>query len=53
MEDALAELLRANLPGFTSGMNKTLFAPGGPLSTFGNKGVLAEAMELIYPAIDD
>lgn len=50
IEDALAELLRANLAGINSQIEKPLFAPGGPLSTFGNKVVLAQAMELIYPA---
>jgi len=49
IEDALSELLRANLPGLRSGLESTLFLPGGPLSTFGNKVAIAEAMQIIYP----
>lgn len=49
IEDALAELLRANLAGFRPDLERALFSPGGPLSTFGNKLKIAEAMQVIYP----
>jgi hypothetical protein len=51
LEDALAELLRANLEGYSGDIEKDLFSPGGsaPLSTFRNKVVMAEAMGVIYP----
>lgn len=55
IEDALAELLRANLPAYTGEMEKDLFAPGGsaPLSTFKNKVVFARAMGVLYPDFAD
>ncbi len=49
IEDALSEMLRANFPGFRPDLEKALFSPGGPVSTFGNKVAIAEAMQVIYP----
>lgn len=51
IEDALAELLRANLEAYSAEMEKELFSPGGsaPLSTFRNKVVMAKALGLLYP----
>lgn len=51
IEDALAELFRANLEAYSAEMEKDLFSPGGsaPLSTFRNKVVMAEALGLLYP----
>lgn len=49
IEDALADLLRANLPGLTDDLDSTVFAPeaGGPLATFGYKVAIAQALDFI------